>query len=304
VNSLTATSHRYFMSVAESRSIREAADRLRISQSAISRQIQNLELAMDCTLFDRNARGVVLTPAGRVLLRHLRDTKELSQRLKRDLDELKGIQRGHLVVGAVEGFAANGFPDVLTRFTSDHPEVTLEVLVEGTGSIIDGVLSGDHQIGIVYNPRAIGISVVAQARIPLSALMAPDHALATREKVRFAELLDYPLAVPAGKGGSREVFEAAAATARLPINPVLMSNSAHVIQAFLGVSDGVAIASAHSAAPYLRAGNIVAVPLHEEHLFSGTLAVIVNPELPMSSAGEILLSMLNKALGQLPEPGS
>lgn len=302
MSTLTGTSHRYFLAVAESRSIREAADRLRISQSAVSRQIQNLELSMGCTLFDRTARGVALTPAGRLLLRHLRDTVALSQRLKGDLDALKGIQRGHLIIGAVEGFAANGFPDVLTRFTGEHPEVTLEVLVEGTGAIMDAMLRGEYEIGIVYNPRSPQLTLVAQARMPLMALMAPGHALAVRETVRFAELLEFPLVVPAGKGGSREVYNAAAAQARVPVHPVLETNSAHVIQAFLRASNGVAVASPHSAAPYLRAGVIVAVPLREETLFTGTLAVVTNPARPMSSAGEILLSMLGQALSKLDEP--
>lgn len=279
--------------------MREAAEHLRIAQSAISRQIQNLEIELSCTVFERGPRGVTLTAAGEALLRFIRESNHLGARLQDEINRLNGIQRGHLVVATVEGFATGGFPDALSRFTQMNPAVTLEVIVANSTSIAPGVSEDRHDIGVLFNPHDERLNIVASVKAPLSALMAPWHPCAKRGQLSLRDLHGYPLVAPARYGGSRELYEAACRLARRPLQPVLETNSAHIAAAFLRSTDGIAVMSPRMAVPYLQSGQLVALQMRERTFSEGILAVVTRSGRRLSSAGEILCAMLAKALVKL-----
>src|SRR5690606_4357316 len=99
---LQSTAISYFQVVSQERSFRKASEKLRISQSAISRQIKNLEESLNVSLFDRGTRGITLTPAGRILQRYSNHNMLLSNDLRQELDQLAGVQSGHVSVAFVE----------------------------------------------------------------------------------------------------------------------------------------------------------------------------------------------------------
>ena len=86
---MTTVSLRYFATVARRGSIREAAEELHVAQSALSRQIQKLEQEFGVPLFQRHARGVELTSAGEIFLRHARSSLRQTERVRSELDALK-----------------------------------------------------------------------------------------------------------------------------------------------------------------------------------------------------------------------
>ena len=127
---------RCFLAVAQAGSMREAALRLRLAQSAISRRIQQLEEELGVQLLERGARGVGMTPAGEILLHHGREATQLTERLRADLDALRGVRRGHVVVRLVESFAASGLSSALASFRAAYPAVTLDISVVGSEAIL------------------------------------------------------------------------------------------------------------------------------------------------------------------------
>src|SRR5271169_2859252 len=89
-----------FHAVAESGSFTKAAERLYISQPALSQQVAQLESSLGVKLFDRLPRGVRLTPAGQILAGHAARIQALDQQAQRQIQELKGLARGRLTIGA------------------------------------------------------------------------------------------------------------------------------------------------------------------------------------------------------------
>src|SRR5205823_1569795 len=88
--------------VARHGSIREAAEELHVAQSALSRQIQKLEQQLGVPLFQRHARGVELTSAGEIYLRHARSSLRQDERVRSELDALKGLRHGTINLQSIE----------------------------------------------------------------------------------------------------------------------------------------------------------------------------------------------------------
>src|SRR5260370_5203576 len=132
IGEMTSISLRYFATAARRGSIREAAEDLHVAQSAISRQIQKLEQDFGVPPFPRHARGVELTSAGKIFLRHARSSMRHTEPVRSELDALKGLRRGTINIQAIESLWPGGLPQAIMRFRARYPGITFEVIVERT----------------------------------------------------------------------------------------------------------------------------------------------------------------------------
>jgi DNA-binding transcriptional LysR family regulator len=144
-----------FLVLAEEGHVGRAAARLGIEQSPLSRRLQSLEKAVGAKLFDRTARGITLTPAGREfrigvlpLLRQLEDATH------RAIAASRG-ETGRLSVGCVVAAAYDGFlSDTLHLFAKDRPEVTISISVMGSGESFVALRDGAIDVALAHSPPA------------------------------------------------------------------------------------------------------------------------------------------------------
>lgn len=106
-----STALRYFLEVARCGSISEASIRLNVASSAVSRQISKLERELDAVLFERQARGMMLSEAGIRLAAYARKSQLEAEQVVLEITELQGLQRGHVRIACSEGFALDFLPD-------------------------------------------------------------------------------------------------------------------------------------------------------------------------------------------------
>lgn len=112
-----------FLAVAESGGIRQAAHQLHLSQSALTRRIQDLESALDTTLFERTSRGMTLTPFGRALQHHANTVALACKYAQSELNDLRDGESGELRIAAGPAWAYGLVPDALARLQVAHPRV-------------------------------------------------------------------------------------------------------------------------------------------------------------------------------------
>lgn len=184
-----------FRAVAEQGSITTAARALSFTQSAVSRQIAALEAEIGAKLFDRLPRGVALTEEGRGLLPHAEAVLDRLAAARRDLEELRGLGRGRLRVGAFPTAVAALVPRAMAAFRSAHPQVNLS-LVEGvTPRLLERLAADDADVAVVSTSPT---SELDHDRFDLHHLLderllvavARDHPLARRRTVRLADLAE------------------------------------------------------------------------------------------------------------------
>lgn len=184
---------RYLDEVARSGSIRKAADRLNVAASAINRQILSLEQELETPLFERMPGGLRLTATGEILIAHVRETMREHQRTLGRMAELKGLMRGEVLIATMGGLAGV-LAEVIADFRRQHARVKIVARVLTGDEIMKAVLGGEAELGLAYdlpaNPRLFR---AAEWRHPIGAVFAPDHPLASRLSLRFADILPYPL---------------------------------------------------------------------------------------------------------------
>jgi DNA-binding transcriptional LysR family regulator len=131
-----------FHAVAEAGSFTKAAERLYISQPALSQQVGQLESTLGVKLFDRLPRGVRLTHAGQILANHAARMEALDQQAQRQIRELRGLARGRLTIGASQTIGVYLMPEILGRFRRVHPQIDLDLQIANT-EVIQQKLADD-----------------------------------------------------------------------------------------------------------------------------------------------------------------
>jgi DNA-binding transcriptional LysR family regulator len=194
---------RYFLAVAEERSVTRAAARLHLTQPPLSAQLARLEHELGVALFVRHRRGVDLTDAGRRLAEHAR-------RILDDVDAAtESVRRtgqgasGRLTVAFVPATAWAVLPPLLRRFHAASPGVELRFREGGTDAVTEHVRARRADLGLVHLPPGgaaggVGpdLDVAVVRREPLVAVLPRDRAEAVGDRVDLAALAAEPFLVP------------------------------------------------------------------------------------------------------------
>lgn len=187
-----------FVAVAETSSFSIAAERVHVTQPAISKRIAQLEEELGCRLFDRISRTVHLTEAGTALLpraeRILREIAETCQAIH----DLSGEVSGNLRIAISHHIGLHRLPPVLKRFAGVNPEVSLAVDFMDSEVAYDGVIHGRFEIAVITlapepHPRIHAETIWPD---PLQPMVSSDHPLAEQSVISLADLSHIPAIMP------------------------------------------------------------------------------------------------------------
>ncbi|GAB0116034.1 LysR family transcriptional regulator [Acidisoma sp. 7E03] len=266
----------YLDEVARTGSMRKASTRLNVASSAINRQILALEAELGTPLFLRLPRKLMLTAAGELVIRHVRQTLKEMDRVQRRIEELKGLRRGEITLAIMSGLAANMVPRIAVEFrrTSPRVKLTLRLLPSGH-EIMAAVSAGEADLGLGFDfPREPGLRVLASGIGRLGAVMAPDHPLAGRHQLRLSDCVDYPLIIAEEGMAIRPYLNEALAASSLQVEPTLETNSIEVMRHAAMLDQAITFLTPFDIEWERRAGRLAYVPVHELHGRLQTLMLI------------------------------
>ena len=187
-----------FLEVAEQGSFSSAAERLLVTQPAVSKRIANLEAEMGSKLFDRLGKTVLLTEAGRVLLPQARKILlEITEAKKLVADLGAGIQ-GDLTIAVSHHIGLHRIPVHLRGYCNKYPEVRLHVRFTDSEQGVRMVQDGSCDLAVVTLPDMLPETIIAETlwQDPMVIMSAADHPLAKQEGLP-ADLAQYPVILPA-----------------------------------------------------------------------------------------------------------
>ncbi|POX49103.1 LysR family transcriptional regulator [Streptomyces sp. Ru71] len=199
---------RYFLAVAEELHFTRAAERLYVSQPALSKQIRALERQLGVELFHRDRHSVALTPAAEALLPHARRVLAAWTDGAAAVEAVRAAQRSTLVVGMSTSPGRGGLlPAIRSRFTAAHPHVTLRLRQVSWDDPTAGLADGTADVAFVWLPlpdeTRYAWTVLAEE--PRLVALPDAHPLAGRAEIDFADLADEPfLALPPAAGVLRD----------------------------------------------------------------------------------------------------
>lgn len=138
-----------FYSVALAGSISGGAERMNVSQPAVTREIKDLELRIGSALFDRRPRGVVLTEAGQLLLRYAEQIFSTALTAERELRSLNDLSAGHLDITASGTLGVYWVPRLLADFIVNYPGITVNLAISNSQIVQSSVEAGSFGLGFV-----------------------------------------------------------------------------------------------------------------------------------------------------------
>ncbi|WP_194238608.1 LysR family transcriptional regulator [Streptomyces spongiae] len=255
---------RYFVAAAEELHFTRAAERLYVSQPALSKQIRALERQLGVELFRRAPQGVTLTAAGSALLPHARRVLAAWDEAAAAVAEARAAQRSTLVVGMSTSPGRGGIlPAIRSRFTATHPEAEIRLRAVNWDDPTAGLADGDADVAFVWLPlpgqERFAWTVIAEE--PLLVALPDTHPLATRAEIDFADLADEPfLALPESTGPLRDYWLALdARDGRPPRIGAEIASTEETYEALVA-GLGVCLVAAGNV-PLLTLGGVVARPV-------------------------------------------
>ncbi|WP_395607219.1 LysR family transcriptional regulator [Pseudomonas sp. B22129] len=174
-----------FITVAETENVGQAALRLHISQSPLSRQIMQLEDQVGLQLFERTRQRMRLTDEGRLFLREARSLVEHASDVAAAARNIAQGQTGHIVVGYVEGaMHSNLLPNALADLQASHRSATFDIHPMSSAQQVEALRGRAIDLGLVYAvPESSDIASTQVTREPLLLVLAKDHPLAAQEQI-------------------------------------------------------------------------------------------------------------------------
>ncbi|EOU2461879.1 LysR substrate-binding domain-containing protein [Vibrio navarrensis] len=183
-----------FVAVAEHRNFTRAAEALHIAQPALSVSIKRLEQSLGVTLFKRDDKQIALTTEGQTLYQHAKRVVQQLHDAELAINELKGLEKGEVRLGAPSMMGSYFFPEILMAFKSHYPNLKLTLIEAGTQSIRRMLLEGELDIGVITEndlPQDLETDHLFSSQ--MMAVVGSEHPLAERTSLSFAEFFRHEL---------------------------------------------------------------------------------------------------------------
>ncbi|HEY1508428.1 MAG TPA: LysR substrate-binding domain-containing protein, partial [Solirubrobacteraceae bacterium] len=211
--------------MARHRHFTRAADELHVAQSALSHQVRKLEQELGMELLQRTTRSVAPTEAGELVAARARAVLAETAALRGEIDELRGLTRGHVNVGAMLFGGRLDIPATLARFTASFPDVEVG-LREGTAQrMLEMLADGSLDVAFALEVRPPdGVARLELSSEELAVATSPEHPLAGTEPLPIQELAGNRLIVFERGSSTRAVVDAALARARVQPEIALEAN--------------------------------------------------------------------------------
>lgn len=252
----------YFDAVRRAGSIREAARKLNVASSAVNRQILKLEDEIGTPLFERRSAGVTMTTAGEMLARHVVVVLQDLERVRSDIEALRGARVGTVSVAAVEGVCAALLPAVIHRLHETAPGIRISAMTMGSWDIPQALETGLADVGIGFSlsrdPRTRQVRMVG---FKLGAIMAPDHPLADKETVTLSQCCSYPLVWPGETLSVAAALEPHFGAIGRQIEPAVISDSVDLTRQLVARPPMIGFQTPLGVETLIERGEIVHVPL-------------------------------------------
>ncbi|ANQ85734.1 putative nitrogen assimilation regulatory protein [Azoarcus olearius] len=290
----------YFVRVAELGSFTRASIALDIAQPALSRQVRLLEVELHQNLLVRNGRGVTLTEAGKVLLEHSRGVLHQIERIREELERVRGTPSGRVAVGLPPSLSRVLTVPVTREFRARMPGATLSITEGLSVTMREALMNGRLDIALLYNAvPSTDIDLFPLLDEPLFLVQRADHG--STAPIPLRELADHPLVIPSRPNALRMLVETE--LANLGCRPRIAIEIDGVAPILGLVADGLgsAVLSMNAVATSAKAAEFVVRPFIEPGLQS-RLSMAASSRRPTTGTQQAMLELLREIAPRLITP--
>lgn len=232
----------YFNAVTKYGSLTKAANRIYISQPALSKAIHLLEEALDCDLFVRTMKGIVLTPQGEILCKATDESLQIIEQALLEINIANGNLSSNVRIGAGGDTATYFVLPLLNEFEKKHSEIRVLLSENKSTQIYKSILNGDIDIGFVH-------SSIEDPRIVCSKVCSVNQVVVVGEKYSYLklktlsvpEMARYPLILYSKDSEKRRILDNFFSLCNCEVNPSYEASNTEVIIRLVENNKGIAI---------------------------------------------------------------
>jgi len=280
-----------FLAVAETGSFSRAAERVFLTQPAISKRIAVLETELGTRLFDRIGRRIHMTEAGHALQARAHSVLRELDDVKRSITNLSGTITGELSMATSHHIGLHRLPGPLQRFHETYPSVRLDLHFMDSERACAAVAHGDLELAVVTLPPETKPPLRAEKiwDDPLDIVVRPGHPLAAVAAPTARHLLDYPAILPGHGTYTREILLQALGTLRNRIQIGMTTNYLEVLKMLAAIGLG------WSALPRTMIDESLAVVQIKKMEIGRTLGIVTHAAHTLSNAGQAMIRIIRES---------
>ena len=198
----------HFLEIVKTGGFHKAANSLRLSQPAISVSVRKLETDLGITLFDRESKAVRLTSEGRIFYQRATSLEKLIKDIELEVSELRGLERGELLLGLPSMLGTQFFPDLINKFRQQYPGLHISVLGGGGVRVVDMIEDDDVELGVIAGCKIPEfLDYMPLFREEMVACVAPGHPFSRAMSITLREFSSEQLFLLKEEYHQREVLE-------------------------------------------------------------------------------------------------
>jgi DNA-binding transcriptional LysR family regulator len=283
-----------FCDLADFRSFSKTAEKHLLSQSAISQQLAQLELAHKCQLIARKKRPIELTTAGQVFYKAAKDILERYDQLRTELNALKTGIETRINVAAIFSIGMHSLPDYVKKFMIRYPTVNMRIEYFSADNVYEMVLNGEFDIGLVAVPKKDRrLDVYEFEEEPLVLVCSPKHPLAGEtkadiHKLQFERFIAFEKDVP-----TRIWIDNILSRYSTVVRTVMEFDNVETVKRAVEINAGVSILPQATVIQEVAGGTLKAIPFSNEKFLRPT-GIIVRKGRTLSQAARYFIEILTK----------
>ena len=280
-----------FIAVARHESFSKASEHLFVTQPAISKRVAGLESELGTQLFNRIARQISLTEAGKQLLPKAQDLVDQAEDMQRYASNLNQDISGNLSVAIAHHIGLHRMPPILKEFNQRYPKVALDIRFEDSDQAFDLVQQGDIEFAIITLPRELPKKLSKEVvwTDALNVVVSGDHELSSFDKVDLAQIANYPCVLTSKDTETYKVVRREFDERSLLLNVQMETNNLETLKMLVGAGLG------WSLLPQTMTDKSLSV-LDVNAKLTRELGLVVHKKRSLSNAAKALRSLINKSL--------
>lgn len=283
--------YKIFYYTVSSGSFSGAAEKLFITQSAVSQAIKNLETKLGVTLFFRKTRNLKLTPEGEMLFTHIEQAYNFIKTGEQKLAETQNLDSGEIRIGASDTVCKYFLLPYLESFHRLYPKVKIQFINRTSPKILENLKNGAVDFGVVTLPiNDKSINVRELKLVTDIFVAAPKYAELKDRRIKLTELADYPLLLLEKASATRRNFDAFLNQNQITLVPEIELESVDLLVEFARIGLGVAHVLKESALAPIERGELFEIEVEEE-MPQRKLGLVTVAQVPLSKAAEVFVGL-------------
>jgi DNA-binding transcriptional LysR family regulator len=283
-----------FLSVAKHLNYTRAGEEVNLSQPSVSVRIRQLEQELGVKLFEQLGKKVALTEAGLLLVPHARRVIAAIEDAQHAIDELQGLERGTLRIGASTTPGMYLIPGTIARFKQLYPKIDVHLAVRDTRQIEEGVIKNEFDFGFVGG-HLVGDEVdVLPWMIDNLVLVVPsNHVLARKKSVTIADLRKESFILRELGSATRAAVANQLQKSDLEVETVMEMENPESVKKAVHSGLGIAFISRFAVETELKARSLVAVPVKGLDI-NRELKIVYRKDKHLGRAAQTFIEMARK----------